>query len=119
MSRVTAELIERFGDAVNRHDIDEMIALMSDDVVLETTSPPDGERIEGSAAVRAFLEDVFRASPNAAVETEELIAAGDLCTVRCRYIFDRSRPEAGHVRSVDVYRVSRGKIVQKLSYVKG
>lgn len=115
----TIDVIERFGDAVNRHDLDGMLALMSDDVVLESTSPPDGGRIEGSAAVRMFLEEVLRGSPNACVETEEVIAAGDRCTVRCRYVFDGERPDAGHVRSVDVYRVSQGKIVEKLSYVKG
>jgi len=96
-----------------------MIALMSDDVILDGTTPPDGERIEGIDAVRAFLEDVFRSAPNALVETEQIIEAGDRCIVLCRYIFDRNSPEAGHVRSVDVYKVRDGKITEKLSYVKG
>jgi ketosteroid isomerase-like protein len=115
----TAELIERFGEAVNAHDLDAMIALMTDDIILEGTTPPDGERVVGIAAVRTFLEEVFRSAPRASVVTEEVIAAGDRCTVRCRYIFDSDRPEDGHVRSVDVYRVRHGKIAEKLSYVKG
>jgi hypothetical protein len=64
-------------------------------------------------------EGIFRDSPGAVVETEELIIAGDRCTARLRYIFDRDRPQEGHVRAVDVMRLRDGKITEKLSYVKG
>ena len=62
----TLDTIERFNEAFNRHDVDAVMALMTDDVVFENTSPPpDGERFAGQAAVRAFWEQFFASSPRA------------------------------------------------------
>ncbi len=43
-------IVAAFTDATNRHDVDEMLAPVSDDVVFEGTTPPDGVRIEGDKA---------------------------------------------------------------------
>ena len=116
----TLGIIERFNVAFNRHDVDEVMSLMTEDVVFESTGPaPDGDRVKGSAAVRAYWEDLFRTNPNAHFDTEDIFAAGDRCTVRWRFTFDSERPEAGHVRGVDVFRVRDGRVAEKLSYVKG
>lgn len=113
-------IVEDFTDATNRQDVERMLNLLSDDFVFDGTTPPDGLRIVGDkAALRALWEGIFRESPRAVVETEELIIAGDRCTARLRYIFDRERPEEGHVRAVDLLRLRDGKIAEKLSYVKG
>jgi ketosteroid isomerase-like protein len=113
-------IVAAFTDATNRHDVDEMLALVSEDFVFEGTTPPDGVRIEGDkASLRALWEGLFRDSPNAAVDTEELIVCGDRCTALLRYVFDVQQPNHGHVRAVDVLRVVDGKITEKLSYVKG
>jgi ketosteroid isomerase-like protein len=64
----TLATIDRFNDAFNRHDVDGVMALMTDDVIFENTSPPpDGERLEGQAAVRTFWETFFAGSPRATV----------------------------------------------------
>ena len=115
----TVDLVERFNNETNRRDLDAMMALTGEDVVFESTLPPDGERFEGQVAVRACWEEFFRGSPNANFETEEVIASGDRCTVRWRYVFDLERPDEGHVRGVDVFRIANGTIVEKLAYVKG
>ena len=116
----TLAAIERFNDAFNTHDVDAIMALMTDDVVFENTGPaPDGMRYEGQAAVRAVWEGLFRASPRALFEAEDLFAVGDRCTVRWRYSFDSGDPTAGHIRGVDVFRVRDGKVAEKLAYVKG
>ena len=113
-------VIEAFSDATNRQDVEGMLELVSDDMVFEGTTPPDGLRIAGDkAALRVLWEGIFSDSPRALVETEELIIAGDRCTARLRYIFDRDHPEDGHIRAVDIIRVRDGKIIEKLSYVKG
>ncbi len=58
-------IVAAFTDATNRHDVDEMLTLVSDDVVFEGTTPPDGARIEGDkASLRALWEGIFRDSPN-------------------------------------------------------
>jgi ketosteroid isomerase-like protein len=116
----TQETIARFNDAFNRHDVDAVMALMTEDVVFENTSPaPDGDRFAGQAAVRAFWERFFRDSPHALFEVEDLFAAGDRCLVRWRYRWGGDGPNSGHVRGVDVFRVRDGKVAEKLSYVKG
>ena len=118
MDRVTAdtlETIERFNEAFNRHDVDVVMSLMTDDVVFENTSPaPDGERYWGQRAVRAFWERFFAGSPAARFDTEEIVAIGDRCVVRWRYSWGD-----GHVRGIDLFRVRDGKVAEKHSYVKG
>lgn len=111
----TLETIERFNVAFNRHDVAAIMALMTEDVVFENTSPaPDGERYEGQAAVRAFWDQFFAGSSRAHFEAEEIFAAGDRCTVRWQYSWGD-----GHIRGVDLFRVRDGKVAEKLSYVKG
>jgi ketosteroid isomerase-like protein len=114
-----ARVVDAFNDATNRHDIEAMLALVSDEILFESTAPPDGERLTGKASVRAIWESIFHDSPNARVDTEELIVCGDRCVALLRYVFDDRNPGAGHVRAVDVLRVEHGKITEKSSYVKG
>ena len=116
----TLDVIERFNVAFNRHDVDAVMAAMTDDCVFENTSPsPDGTRYEGQAAVRRFWEEFFHASPQAVFTTEDILAAGDRCTVRWIYNWGGDGASAGHVRGVDVFQVRDGKVAEKLSYVKG
>ncbi len=115
MSSDTQDVIDCFNEAFNRHDVDAVMALMTDDVVFENTSPqPDGERFAGQDAVRAFWEEFFASSPQAHFEAEEIITAGDRCTVRWRYSWGD-----GHIRGIDLFRVRDGKVAEKFSYVKG
>lgn len=116
----TIAAIERFNEAFNRHDVDAIMAQMTDDCVFESTSPPpDGPRYVGQAAVRAVWDQFFRSSPHAHFEAEDLFAAGDRCTVRWRYRWVDEHGQAGHIRGVDVFRVRDGKVAEKLAYVKG
>jgi predicted SnoaL-like aldol condensation-catalyzing enzyme len=93
--------------------------MMTDDVVFENTSPPDGRAFEGQVAVRKFWVEFFRTNPQAWFDTEEMFAADDRCTVRWMFTFDKSEPEGGHIRGVDVFKVRDGKVAEKFSYVKG
>ena len=113
----TLATVRRFNDAFNRHDVDAVMALMTDDVVFESTSPPDGERHVGAAAVRAAWESCFASSPSALFETEEMIGMGDRCVQTWVYRWDDDVTH--HVRGIDLFRVRDGKVAEKLSYVKG
>ena len=116
----TLATVNAFNDALNRHDVDAAMALMTADCLFENTWPaPDGERYEGQAAVRAFWERLIAGSPSAHFELEELFAAGDRATQRWRYTWVDSAGVAGHIRGVDVFRVRDGKVAEKLAYVKG
>ena len=113
-------VIRRFHDAFNRHDIETLMTLMTEDCVFENTFPrPDGERYAGRAAVRAFWEDFFRSSPHATFAVEERFAAGDRAVERWVYQWIEADGTEGYVRGVDIFRVRAGKVCEKLSYVKG
>jgi ketosteroid isomerase-like protein len=115
----TLRAIEAFNEAFGRHDVDAVMALMTDDCVFENTFPaPDGVRYEGQAAVRTFWQGFFESTPTARFETEELVAFGDRAFARWVFRWADS-PKDGHVRGVDVFRVAGGRVAEKLSYVKG
>lgn len=109
-----------FNEALNRHDVEGMMALMSDDCVFENTGPaPDGAVYSGKAAVTQFWHDFFRQSPHAHIEIEDIFGLGERCVMRWRYSWVDAKGEQGHVRGVDIYRVRNDAIREKLSYVKG
>ena len=111
----TAETVNAFNEAFGRHDVDAVMALMTDDCIFENTLPtPDGERHVGQKAVRAFWNQFFHDSPRAKFEAEEMVVAGDRAAVRWRFDWGD-----GHIRGIDLFRVRDGKVAEKLSYVKG
>ena len=54
-------LLDRFADAWNRHDLDALMSMMTDDCVFEASAGPqiDGQRSEGKEAVRTAYAAVF------------------------------------------------------------
>jgi len=116
----TIEVIEKFNEALNRHDVPAVMALMTEDCIFDNTyPPPDGERFVGQEAVRRFWEEFFRSSPDAKFTSEEMITLGDRCVIRWRYDWTNTDGSRGHVRGVDVLKVRDGKVAEKLAYVKG
>jgi ketosteroid isomerase-like protein len=115
----TIAAVEAFNDAFNRHDVDAVMAHMTDDAVFESTSPPAGERHVGADAVRGAWEAFFAASPTAHFDAEEVIATGDRCVVRWIYTWTGDDGTTGRVHGVDVIRVRDGLVAEKLAYVKG
>ena len=118
-TKATLEAVERFNDAFNRHDVDAVMAAMTDDCVFESTAPPLGERHVGSRAVRAAWDDFFTSTPTAHFDSEDVIAVGDRCVVRWRFTWQNDDGSTGTVRGVDVLRVRDGKVAEKFAYVKG
>jgi ketosteroid isomerase-like protein len=111
----TLAAIARFNEAFDQHDVDGVMAAMTEDCVFENTGPaPDGQRYEGTAAVHTFWKEFFDANPQAKFVAEEQFAGGDRCVVRWRYEWGD-----GHVRGIDVFRVRDGRVAEKLAYVKG
>jgi predicted SnoaL-like aldol condensation-catalyzing enzyme len=113
-------LVIEFNKAFNRHDVADMMALMSADCCFENTAPaPDGEVYAGKEAVTQFWQEFFRQSPEAHIEIEEVFGMGERCVMRWKYSWVDADGVQGHVRGVDIYRVRSGAIQEKLSYVKG
>ncbi len=115
----TLNAVRKFNESFNNHDIDGIMAMMTDDCIFESTAPPpDGVRYAGQAAVRKYLEKFFRTSPDALLETEEIFADESRCVVR--WIYRKTMEgKPWHLRGIDLFRVRGGKIAEKFSYVKG
>jgi uncharacterized protein (TIGR02246 family) len=108
------DLVDRFNDTWNRHDLEAALALVSDDCVFDATGPaPDGTRVAGKDAIREAWAGIF-ADPNSRFSVEESVVAGDRLVQLWRYEWD-----GGHVRGVDVISTANGLITAKLAYVKG
>jgi ketosteroid isomerase-like protein len=115
LSASTEATIDAFNEAFNRHDVDAVMALMTEDCLFENTlPPPEGERHVGQKDVRKFWEQFFHDSPAAKFETEEMVTSGDRAVVRWRFEWGD-----GYIRGIDLFRVRDGKVAEKLSYVKG
>jgi ketosteroid isomerase-like protein len=110
------DLMDRFTTALNSHDLDAVLALVTDDIIFESTSPPpDGTRYEGRDAVRQVWGQMLAATPQARFSVEEQFSDGSgRVVVRWRYDW-----EGGHVRGVDIIRVRQGRLAESLAYVKG
>lgn len=108
------ELVEAFGRAWAGHDLDAAVSLLSDDCVFDATGPaPDGARHVGQSEIRQAWKAIFD-DPSSTFEPEETFSSGDRVIQRWRYSW-----ADGHVRGVDVFKVTDNRITEKLSYVKG
>jgi ketosteroid isomerase-like protein len=115
LSASTQQTIDAFSEAFNRHDVDAVMALMTEDCLFEDTEPPpDGQRYIGQKDVRKYWEKFFQESPRANFGTEEMVVSGDRAVVRWRFEWGE-----GYVRGIDLFKVRDGKVSEKLSYVKG
>ena len=71
------DLMDRFTAALNAHDLDAVVALVTDDVVFESTSPPpDGVRHQGRDAVRRVWGQLLAQTPQARFVVEEQFSDG-------------------------------------------
>jgi ketosteroid isomerase-like protein len=116
--QTTERVIGTFNTAFDAHDVEAVMATMTEDCVFEDTAPPDGTEHRGQAAVRAAWRAFFDASPDARFETEDAVVTGDRAVVRWTYHWGDGT-DSGHVRGVDLFVVRDGKIAEKRSYVKG
>jgi uncharacterized protein (TIGR02246 family) len=63
-------LIERYFDAFNRHDLEDVMACFADDALI---TGAHGKRIEGAAAMRAYYAAAFVTFPDAKCTIRTLV----------------------------------------------
>ena len=108
------DVVDTFGAAWADHDLEAVLALVTEDCVFDATGPaPDGTYYVGPDALRTAWQVIFD-DHSARFEPEETFAIGDRVVQRWRYSWS-----GGHVRGVDVFKTRGGKVAEKLSYVKG
>lgn len=110
----------QYSEAFNRHDVEGLLSLLSEDCVLEGNGPgPDGRRRTGRAAAAAFWRELFLASPDLSLEVEEVIGLGLHGVLRWSRAWTDSDGAQRRLRGADILKVRNGLICELLSYAKG
>jgi taurine dehydrogenase small subunit len=107
------ELIKRYFDAFNRHDIEGVMACYHDQPVLVA---PDGKRREGRAAVRQSYETEFAMFPDANCELRT--CTGNTGKGLAESFFTGTRAGHGRVEAIgaEVLEIVDGKIKEIRDY---
>ena len=119
-NEVTLEFLEAFGEAWNRHDVDAIMAAMTDDCIFDITAGPDvvGKRYEGRERVRQAVARVFSIWPDAHFGNAQHFVCGDRGVSEWIFTGTRADGTRMEVKGCDVFTFRNGKIVHKDSYFK-
>jgi steroid delta-isomerase-like uncharacterized protein len=111
-------LLDRFADAWNRHDLDALMSMMTDDCIFEASAGPDvnGQRSEGQRAVRAAYADVFETFPDAHWGNARHFVAGDRSVSEWTFTGSRKDGTRVEVNGCDLFTLRDGRIAVKDSY---
>jgi len=108
--------------AFNAHDLDRIMALFSDDCVLEMPrgDKPWGSRFEGKANVRAALATRFEGLPDVHYGNEEHFVDETAGTGISKWTLTGTTPQRVRMecRGCDFYTFRLGKVIRKDSYWK-
>jgi len=113
-------LLDLFADAWNRHDLDALMSMMTDDCVFEASAGPrvDGQRSEGKQAVRAAYAAVFEAFPDAHWGNARHFIVGDRGVSEWTFTGTQKDGKRVEVNGCDLFTFRDGKIALKNSYRK-
>lgn len=117
----SVELLEAFADAWNRHDVEALMSMMTDDGVFEASAGNhvNGERHEGARAVRAAFEAVFIQYPDAHWGNARHFVAGDRGVSEWTFTGTLNDGRRVEVTGCDLFTFRNGKIALKNSFRKG
>ena len=120
MNRESLELLDRFADAWNRHDLDALMTMMTDDCVFESSAGPavNGQRSEGRDAVRTAFASVFAAFPDAQWRNPRHFIAGNRAVSEWTFTGSQRDGKRVEVNGCDLFTLRDGRIVVKNSFRK-
>jgi ketosteroid isomerase-like protein len=114
------KFLESFCEAFNRHDLDALMAHMTDDCVfLSSAGPePEGRRYSGRDGVRGGFAEVFATFPDGQWEEGRHLVAGDRGL--SEWVFRGTKVDGTRVvvNGIDVFTFRDGKIAVKDSFRK-
>jgi len=116
----TVELLKRFLDAFNRHDLDSIMDYFADDCVfyMPRGAGPRGDRYIGKKDVRAGLAKRFEGIPNVHYGEDHHWACGDFGVSEWTLTGTSASGKNLEVRGVDLLEFVDGKIARKDSFWK-
>jgi taurine dehydrogenase small subunit len=118
--RELEKLLAAFADAWNRHDVDVLMSMMTDDGVFEASGGNyvNGERHEGQQAVRAAYTAVFAQYPDAHWGNARHFVKGDRGVSEWTFTGTLKDGKRVEVTGCDVFTFRSGKIALKNSFRK-
>jgi len=119
-AKVTATFLDEFADAWNRHDVDALMAVMTDDCVFEASAGPDvcGTRYEGREHVRKGFAEVFASFPDAHWAGARHFINGNRGVSEWTFTGTGADGRRIEVTGCDLFTFNNGKIAIKNSYRK-
>ena len=117
---VTVEDLQAFADAWNRHDVDAIMAFMTDECVFEASAGPEvaGARYVGREAVRKAFADVWANFPDAHWGGARHFVCGERGVSEWTFTGTRADGARFEVHGCDLFTFENGKIAVKNSYRK-
>jgi ketosteroid isomerase-like protein len=114
------KLLDAFAAAWNRHDVDGLMACMTDDCVFEASAGPDvaGARHVGPEAVRRAYAAVFAAYADARWNQPRHFMAGDRAVSEWTFTGTTKDGTRVEVNGCDLFTLRGGRIALKNSYRK-
>ena len=114
------QLLERFADAWNRHDLNALMSMMTEDCVFQASAGPEieGQRSEGQRAVRAAYAAVFEAFPDAHWANARHFIAGHRAVSEWTFTGTHKDGKRVEVNGCDLFTLREGRIAVKNSYRK-
>jgi steroid delta-isomerase-like uncharacterized protein len=114
------KLLNRFADAWNRHDLDALMSMMTDDCVFQASAGPhvDGQRSEGKLAVRAAFAAVFETFHDAHWANPRYVIAGDRGVSEWTFTGTQEDGKRVEVAGCDLLTFRDGRIAIKNSFRK-
>lgn len=115
-----AEQLEDYAEAWNAHDIDRIMAYMTDDCIFETGGGTEkyGTRYEGAEAVRERFMAVWGDIPDVRFEGYVHFVQGDNGCSEWTFLGTAPDGSAVEIDGCDLFTFEGGKIKSKRSYLK-
>ena len=120
MSQPDVELLKAFSEALNRHDIDAVMSMMTEDCVFHAVAGPDlqGKTFRGQAEVRQGLENAWKTAPDASWVDGEHFVVGDRGFSETTYKGTTTDGVRSEARMIDAFTFRDGKIAVKNAFRK-
>jgi len=117
---LTAEFLQAFTDAWNRHDIDALMSFMTDDCVFEAVAGPDpwGTRYTGREQVRAGFALAWTTFPDAQWTEGRHFVCGDRGVSEWTFIGSKADGTRIHANGCDLFTFRDGRIAVKNAFRK-
>jgi steroid delta-isomerase-like uncharacterized protein len=117
---MSLSLLERFGAAWNAHDLDALLAMVTDDCVFETAAGAGahGNRFIGKEALRGAFPMAWQTWPDARWEQATHFVCGERGVSEWTFVGTDRDGRRTEVRGVDVFELRDGLIARKDTYRK-